>query len=89
MKERKPYRYQYSGGTLVMNGWCGLNDVEQEWLRQLEYYVDAQRDKCFNGIGNHDTIEDIAKKFNEYKKNTHNAIEQINRLKARLNSKYG
>lgn len=86
---RKPYKYQYNNDTLVMNGWCGLSDVEQEWLRQLEYFVDAQRDKCFDGIEKCATTEDIAKRFTEYKRNVHDAQGQILRLKSRMNMKYG
>ena len=89
MKERKPYRYQYSGNTLVMNGWCGLNEDEQEWLHQLEHFVHSMTEKMMVRMVQAKTPDDRLWVSKEYHRSIDDAVGQIHRLKARVNMKYG
>jgi hypothetical protein len=86
MKKRSPYKYQYDGDTLIMNGWCGLNNTEQQWLIQLEHCAHALADKMVGQLLN--APDDCVNIIHNYHNSIKNVQCEIDRLKSRANARY-
>lgn len=71
-----------------MNGWCGLNEDEQEWLVNLERFVNQRIEKV-SDVSPNLTHQEYIELIATVSRDTYNARCQILRLKERIKTGYG